>query len=191
MAPFLLIGLGNPGAEYAGNRHNIGFMALDVYLKGLSISEKNQYNAQFAKFKIEHGGRSEEVITLKPQTFMNLSGQSVQPVMDFYKIPPSNLIVVHDEVDLPFQGIKIQKNRGAGGHNGIKSISGLIGTQDYIRVRLGVGKPSHPEFSVADYVLGRFAPEEMQTIMPFLEKAGDAIEAIIFEGYEKAATKFN
>ena len=101
---------------------------------------------------------------IKPDTFMNLSGESVQPLLGFYKIPQENLIVMHDEIDQPFAQMKIQKNRGHGGHNGIKSITGLLGSMDYTRLRLGVGRPENPNVPVADYVLNKFTPEEFQQL---------------------------
>ena len=122
---------------------------------------------------------------------MNLSGESVQPLMGFFKIPLDHLIVIHDEIDQPFGQMKIQKNRGHGGHNGIKSITGLMGTMDYTRLRLGVGRPENPQFNVADYVLGKFTQDEFSQLPDFLNKAGDALEAIMNDGVQKASTKFN
>lgn len=136
-------------------------------------------------------GSTNELIFVKPQTFMNLSGETVQPLMAYYKVELENLVVVHDEIDLPFGKMRFQKNRGAGGHNGLKSINERLGTQDYIRLKLGVGRPAHPDFAVADYVLQAFAKEEQDALGRFLEKAGDAIECIVTEGLDKASTKFN
>lgn len=185
---WLVVGLGNPGGEYKLTRHNIGFMAVDYCLQGLgNPSAKNQFKAEIFQTKIgEH-----PVIFCKPQTFMNLSGESVQPLMGFFKIPLDHLIVIHDEIDQPFGQMKIQKNRGHGGHNGIKSITGLMGTMDYTRLRLGVGRPENPQFNVADYVLGKFTQDEFSQLPDFLNKAGDALEAIMRDGVQKASTKFN
>lgn len=134
---------------------------------------------------------NEEVLFVKPQTFMNKSGEAVRDLMQFYKIEVTNLIVVHDEIEIPFGTIKIVKNRGAGGHNGLKSINELLGTQDYTRIRLGVSRPPHVQMDVADWVLQNFSPEEVGQITPILNAAGDAVESLIFDGYEKAATKHN
>ena len=185
---WLVVGLGNPGGEYKLTRHNIGFMAVDYCLQGLgNPSAKNQFKAEIFQTKIgEH-----QVLFCKPQTFMNLSGESVQPLMGFFKIPLDHLIVIHDEIDQPFGQMKIQKNRGHGGHNGIKSITGLMGTMDYTRLRLGVGRPENPQFNVADYVLGKFTQDEFSQLPDFLNKAGDALEAIMNDGVQKASTKFN
>ncbi|WP_347359283.1 aminoacyl-tRNA hydrolase [Bdellovibrio sp.] len=185
---WLIVGLGNPGGEYKLTRHNIGFMAIDYLMEGLgNPAIKNQFKAEIAQTKI----KDHPVIFCKPQTYMNLSGESVQPLMGFYKIPQDRLIVIHDDIDQPFNQMKIHKNRGHGGHNGIKSISGLLGSMDYARLKLGVGRPDNPHIPVADYVLGKFTKEEFTQMPDFLNKAGDAIESIILDGIQKASTKFN
>jgi PTH1 family peptidyl-tRNA hydrolase len=185
---WLIVGLGNPGAKYALTRHNIGFMAVDLLHKACgNPPTKEDFKAVVSKFKWE----DQEVVTCMPQTYMNLSGESVQPLAQFYKIPPQQVIVIHDEVDLPFGGFKIVQNRGAGGHNGLKSINEKLGTNDYIRIRLGVGRPPHPEMSTADYVLQKFNSEEMAKMPELLEKCADAIEMIITSGVQKASTQFN
>ncbi|MBK9321859.1 MAG: aminoacyl-tRNA hydrolase [Bdellovibrionaceae bacterium] len=185
---WLIVGLGNPGNQYSLTRHNIGFMAVDYYLKGLNLSTpKSQFKAEIYQTKIVN----QPVIFCKPQTYMNLSGESVQPLMGFYKVSLDHLIVIHDEIDQPFAQLKIQKNRGHGGHNGIKSISNLMGSSDYIRLRLGVGRPENPNVPVADYVLNKFTQEEFTTLPPFLNKACDAVESILVDGVQKASTKFN
>jgi len=185
---WLIVGLGNPGNEYKLTRHNIGFMAVDYFLQGLGNPPiKNQFKAEVAQAK----WRDHQLVFCKPQTYMNLSGESVQPLVGFYKIPLDHVIVIHDEIDQPFGQMKIQKNRGHGGHNGIKSISGLLGSADYIRLRLGVGRPANPNIPVADHVLGKFAKEEFEKMPDFLNKSVDAIESIILDGIQKASTKFN
>lgn len=185
---WLIVGLGNPGPKYALTRHNAGFLAIDILHKACGQPPtKEDFKAVVSKFKWE----GQDVVTAQPQTFMNLSGESVQPLMQFYKVLPENLIVLHDEVDLPFATMKIQKNRGPGGHNGIKDISQRLGTNDYIRVRLGVGKSANPEISMADHVLQKFSADEMPALPGFLEKAVDAVESILSEGLAKASTKFN
>lgn len=185
---WLIVGLGNPGGEYKLTRHNIGFMAVDALVQGLgNPPAKNQFKAEIFQTK----WNDEPVILCKPQTFMNLSGESVQPLMGFYKIPLSNLIVIHDDIDQGFDQIRIHKNRGHGGHNGIKSITNLMGTMDYTRLKLGVGRPDNPAFNVADYVLGKFTKEEFEKMPDFLNRAGDAVESIMRDGVQKASTKFN
>lgn len=185
---WLIAGLGNPGAEYLKTRHNIGFMTIDYLVQGYgNPSEQNQFKSVIYKLKIE----DHQVIFAKPQTFMNLSGESIQPLMGYYKIHPEHLIVIHDELDFPFGQIKIQKNRGHAGHNGIKSIHQCLGTSDYIRLKLGVGRPENPHIPVADHVLSPFNKEEQKTLPAFINKACDAVEAILFHGIQKASTEFN
>ncbi|MEQ1722063.1 MAG: aminoacyl-tRNA hydrolase [Pseudobdellovibrio sp.] len=184
----LIVGLGNPGQKYSLNRHNIGFMACDYWLKSLNGSDyREEHKALTKKFKIE----DTEILLAKPQTYMNLSGQSVVALMNFYKIPKENLLVLHDDIDLPFGSMKIQHNRGPGGQNGVKNISELFGNNEYARLKLGVGRPAHPDFAIADYVLGNFPKEEAVLLDQFLDKACDAIESFIFEGLNKASTNFN
>lgn len=185
---FLIVGLGNPGPKYSMNRHNIGFLTCDYWLKSLKGSDyREEHKALTKKFKLDQ----HEVLLAKPQTYMNKSGESVVALMNFYKIPKENLLVIHDDIDLPFGSMKLQHNRGAGGQNGVKNISELLGHNEYARLKLGVGRPPHPDFSVADYVLGNFPKEEAVLLEQYLEKACDAIESFIFDGLNKASTKFN
>lgn len=185
---WLVVGLGNPGNQYSQTRHNIGFMAIDHWNKSRQIfQEQNQFKGLTTKLNLG----SESILTLKPQTYMNLSGQSIQEAMAFYKIPQDQLIVIHDEIDQAYGQIKIQKNRGHGGHNGIRNTSEILGSADYIRLRLGVGRPQHPGFAVADYVLQKFNTDEIIQLDSFLNKASQSIEAIITLGHQKAATQFN
>ncbi len=185
---WLIVGLGNPGKEYKFTRHNIGFMAVDYLLQSLgSPPEKDQFKAEVTQAKLG----DTPVILCKPQTFMNLSGESVQLLMGFYKIPLTHLLVIHDDIDQSYGQMRLHKNRGHGGHNGIRSISGLLGSADYIRLKLGVGRPDNPEYSVADYVLGKFSSEESKTLPGFLNKALDATESLLRDGLQKASTNFN
>ncbi|HRO67746.1 MAG TPA: aminoacyl-tRNA hydrolase [Pseudobdellovibrionaceae bacterium] len=185
---WLIAGLGNPGSKYALTRHNIGFMAIDYLLKSLGAPDsKTDFKGLVNKFRWE----DQEIVTVKPQTFMNLSGDSVRPLMDFYKIPLENLIVVHDEIDIPFNSIRLQKNRGHGGHNGIRDLHGKLGSPDYIRLKLGVGRSANPEIPVHEHVLQRFSDEEMTALPEFLNRSVDALEAVIRDGLSKASTKFN
>ena len=185
---WLIVGLGNPGGEYRLTRHNIGFMAVDAIVESTGRpSLKNQFKGEVFQTKLA----DEPVLLVKPQTYMNQSGECVQPLMGYYKIPMEKLIVMHDEIDQPFNKMKIQKNRGHGGHNGIKSISGLLGSADYTRLRLGVGRPENPNYPVPDYVLSKFTAEEFGKLPEFLKKAQEALESIIRDGIQKASTKFN
>ncbi len=184
----LIVGLGNPGTKYTMNRHNVGFMACDYWLKTLGGADyRDEHKAQTKKFKLD----DREVLIAKPQTYMNRSGESVVALMNFYKIQKENLLVVHDDIDLPFGSMKLHFNRGAGGQNGVKNISELFGNNEYARLKLGVGRPPHPDFAVADYVLGNFPKEELVNLDKVLETAADAIESFILDGLSKASTKFN
>ena len=156
---WLVVGLGNPGAEYAVTRHNIGFMAVDLLAEKLGVrSFSNKFQSEAAT--ADYAG--EKLILLKPQTYMNLSGKAVQAALAFYKLPPTQLIVLQDELDLPLGKLRIKKGGGANGHNGIKNIDQMIGP-DYWRIRLGVGHPGM-KGDVHDYVLGRFNAEEMTLV---------------------------
>lgn len=185
---WLIAGLGNPGPEYAFTRHNIGFIAVDLWAQALGVQRwSTEEKALVAKAK--WGGQ--DVLFVKPQTFMNRSGDSVQPLLRYYKIPLEQLLVVHDELDFPFQTMKLQKNRGAGGHNGIKSISERLATQDYLRMKVGIGRPAHPEMEVHAHVLGKFSNEEGQKLSEFLDWCGDGAECLLQQGFPKASSLFN
>jgi peptidyl-tRNA hydrolase, PTH1 family len=185
---WLLVGLGNPGSQYKFNRHNIGFMAVDSFVGPEKLkSFRSEFKAEFQKLKY----KDEEIVLLKPQTYMNLSGDSVQEVVNFFKIPLDKIIVIHDEIDQPFGKIKVQKARGHGGHNGVRDITAKLGTNDYIRLRLGVGRPTNPNINVADHVLQNFAKEEQAGLEDLLIQSTLALESIIIDGYAKAANKYN
>lgn len=186
----LIVGLGNPGGKYALNRHNIGFMALDAFAMsagGASVQWKNEHKALTLKVRAE----TDSFLLAKPQTFMNLSGESVAPLMSYYNITLDDLLIIHDEVDLPFGKMKFQRRRSPGGNNGIKSTHQHLGTDDYSRLRVGVGRPSNSNMSVADWVLQNFSKEEMNVMPDYLEQLCNAIESFVDLGFEKSATTFN
>jgi PTH1 family peptidyl-tRNA hydrolase len=165
-AMYLIVGLGNPGDKYKGNRHNIGFMAVD------QIADENMFPNFKSKFQGEISeGRiaGEKVALLKPQTYMNESGQSVRKAADFYKIPPERIIVFYDELDLAPSKIKVKQGGGAGGHNGIKSLDAHLGNKDYWRVRLGIGHPGDKN-RVSGYVLSDFSKEEQKWLPDFIDE---------------------
>jgi PTH1 family peptidyl-tRNA hydrolase len=183
---FLIVGLGNPGAKYENTRHNLGFKALDL-LAGLrrslgGVGWENKYDSQFLKL--------EDVILAKPQTFMNNSGKSVAQILKYYQ--DVTLILVHDELDLELGAMRIQKNSSAAGHNGVQSVIDEIGTQDFIRVRLGINNPNlRGEISGDDYVLQNFNASEEPLVKEVLEKSLAAIETIQTQGLDLAQSKFN
>lgn len=183
-----IVGLGNPGAKYALTRHNIGFLVVDALAQEFGArSFKNEFKSQVARLRLEG---SDELLLIKPQTFMNLSGEAVQAAMAFFKIPPDNLLVVHDEVDLPFGQIRLQKNRGHGGHNGVRDIHAKIGS-DYARLRFGVGRPLQPQMEVADYVLQNFSKEELDRLPEFVGPAAEGVLSFVEDGFQKAQNKVN
>lgn len=181
--PWLLVGLGNPGARYARTRHNIGFMAVDAWCPaGPSWSEK-------WKAQVTTVSGPPRVVALKPQTFMNRSGQSVVPAAQFLRVPPTQILVVHDEVDFPLGRLAVKKGGGHGGHNGLRDIMQLLGSGDFLRIRLGIGRPVHGE--VADHVLSEFLADERQVVDDMLERAVAAITCVTREGVVTAMNKFN
>ena len=161
----LLVGLGNPGPTYSQTRHNIGFLTIDKILEKISANDIS--NKKFLGELYKKG----DLLLLKPTTFMNLSGKSVQAVANFYKIEPEDILVIHDDIDLPFGGVKLKRGGGHGGHNGLKSIDALIG-KEYNRLRLGVDKPEH-KTQVPNYVLSEFNQEEKQKLEKFVDYASE------------------
>ncbi len=185
--PFLIVGLGNPGREYKENRHNVGFMALDFLAKGLDTKfGKVQSNALVAQF----GTGSNRLILAKPRTFMNNSGSAVGPLLHFYKTPQEKLLVVYDDVDLPFETLRLRGEGGSAGHNGMKSIIERLGSDAFPRLRVGVGHPKG-RMSTPNHVLQDFSRDE-QDVLPFvLRRAAEAIEMFIHEGLTAAMNKYN
>lgn len=188
---FLIIGLGNPSKKYEKTRHNVGFLAV----KSLQLTFNNfsdwkkipKYQAEISEGEIAE----KKVILAKPQTFMNLSGQSVKLLVTNYKLPITNLLIVHDDIDLPLGKIKIVKNRGSAGHKGVESIIKELKTKNLIRFRLGIkpdfGKPKNPE----KFVLQKFKKNEEKTLEEVIKKVAEAIEMIIKEGTERTMSKYN
>jgi PTH1 family peptidyl-tRNA hydrolase len=185
--PFLLVGLGNPGREYANTRHNFGFMLIDrlaVRLNARGMKVQSKAIVMDARYE------DRRLILAKPQTFMNLSGQSVQGLAHFYKIPFTNLMILSDDLDLPFGTIRIRAAGGPGGQRGLSSILEKLGTKDIPRMRLGIDRPPG-RMDPADYVLQNFSKDESQTLSEILDRAADATLTFITDGLEKAMNKFN
>lgn len=187
-AEWLVVCLGNPGDKYEGTRHNVGFMVAD------EIGERKRIPIQRLKFKAltntcELGGA--KVLLMKPITYMNLSGEAVRQAADFYKIPAQRVLVVADDVSLPVGKLRIRLKGSAGGHNGLKSIIQHLGSEEFPRLKIGVGEKPHPDYDLADWVLGKFAGEDKKTIDAAVKRAADAVEAVIRDGAEKAMGKFN
>jgi peptidyl-tRNA hydrolase, PTH1 family len=184
---YLIVGLGNPGRDYENTRHNIGFMAVDAIVKtyGLSAARKDR------KSLIHEGTiAGQSVIAIKPQTYMNLSGEAVRPLVDFYKIPLSNVIILHDEMDIPFGTLRLRKTGSAGGQNGVKSVIQHLGTQDFARIRIGIGRPPG-KMTATDYVLNAFKGDDAIQAQEVVDTAAKAVETWVREGMDTAMNRFN
>ena len=180
----LVVGLGNPGAEYELTRHNIGWLVLD----SLKKLDNHPWKSKFKGLYTDTSINSEKVYFLKPQTYMNLSGESVQPLCQFFKIQPEEILVLHDELDLPFGQIQFKKGGGLAGHNGLKSMAQTLSTQDFYRMRIGIGRPVHG--SVSNWVLSRI-PDDLDIDFGIvLDKSTEALLAFLEQGM-KAANKYN
>ena len=185
---WIVVFLGNPGPKYRDTRHNAGFMAADAMEKKLGVSiNKLRFKALTAQATL--GG--EKVLLLKPQTYMNLSGESVSPAAAFYKVPPEHIIVVSDEVSLPIGKLRIRKSGSAGGHNGLKNIITMLGTDAFPRIRMGVGAPPHADYDMADWVLSSFKNQDADDMRSLAVRVCDAVECYIAEGPDRAMNKFN
>lgn len=182
----LVVGLGNPGPEYAQTRHNFGFMVVDELADDAGVvSFQEKFSGRVARASIE-GAPS---ILLKPMTFMNLSGRSVGRAVQFYKTDPKDIIVVHDELDLPFGTVRIKKAGGIAGHKGLASLKQLLGTADFVRVRMGIDRPQRG--SVTDYVLKNFTTDEAANLTDVIALGADAVKCIIRRGVTAAMNQFN
>lgn len=183
----LIVGLGNPGREYELTRHNIGFMAVDELSKRWNIPLNEQ------KFKGLFGAgfvNGEKVILLKPLTYMNLSGESIRPLMDYYKIDIEDFVVMYDDLDIPVGKLRLRMKGSAGGHNGVKSTIAHLGTQEFQRIRMGIDRPKNG-MKVVDYVLGRFTVDEMPEVERAIEKSADACEEWLKAPFLQVMNTFN
>jgi len=188
----LIVGLGNPGKKYEKIRHNVGFLAIEnLKLKIENCSEwklNKKFNAEVAEGSINR----EKIIFVKPQTFMNNSGQAVWPIVKFYKIKPQDIFVIHDDIDLPLTKIRIRKDGSSGGHKGVQSIIDTLGTRNFVRFRIGIKPKIMPKtWDAAKFVLQKFTREEEKKIVQAIKKTAEAVLAAIAEGVEAAMNKFN
>lgn len=193
--PWLIIGLGNPEARYARNRHNVGHMVIDV-LAGRAGSRltRHKARAQVAEVRLgtmPGGAPGPRVILAEPASFMNLSGGPVKALAQFYGIEPTtNLLVIHDELDLPAHELRLKRGGGEGGHNGLRSISSAVGTKDYARLRVGIGRPPGRQ-DPADFVLSDFPARESDELAVTLEQAADTVEEVVTLGFEAAQQRLH
>jgi PTH1 family peptidyl-tRNA hydrolase len=184
-----IIGLGNPGLRYKWNRHNIGFHIIDLLAKAHKIKLKKDKLLPAINGQGKIAG--EEIILFKPTTYMNRSGLAVKGLQEFYSISSKDILVVSDDIDLPWGKLRIRQNGSAGGHNGVKSIIAELSTTNFPRVRIGVGRPVHHAGCVVEHVLSNFGLEERKELREYCARAGDAIFAILKNGIESAMNKFN
>ena len=185
---WLLVCLGNPGDQYENTRHNVGFMVAD------EVADRANVPIQKLKYKaltntVTLGGQ--KVLVMKPVTYMNLSGEAVRQAVDFYKVPADHVLVVSDDTALAVGRLRIRKGGSAGGHNGLKNIIQHLGTDQFPRLRLGVGEKPHPDYDLADWVLSKFSAQEEKALQPALENAAAAALLLLEQGVEKAASAYN
>jgi PTH1 family peptidyl-tRNA hydrolase len=190
-SPWLLVGLGNPGREYAHNRHNIGFMAVERFVDrhqtaGAGDAWREKFHGRYAAISVA----SERVVVLEPMQYMNRSGRSVVAASQFYRVPPPRIIVVHDELDFEFGRVTIKNGGGHGGHNGLRDIVTLLGSSDFVRIRTGISRPDRGG-DVSNWVLSDFSATEAAELPDILDRASDAATAIISDGVRAAMNSIN
>jgi peptidyl-tRNA hydrolase, PTH1 family len=192
VTPQLIVGLGNPGAKYDRTRHNIGFEAIALLSRTwqISLAEQRKFQGEFGEGRSPTG---DKIRLLKPTTFMNLSGQSIRAVIDWYKIPPESVLVIYDEMDLPLGKLRLRESGSAGGHNGMKSAIAHLGSQNFPRLRIGIGAPKlkGEDGQVISHVLGKFSASEEKIVAEVLHLVRDAVEMGLKQGIPKAMSLYN
>lgn len=191
-APWLVVGLGNPGREYAKNRHNVGFLVADLLAGriGARFGRHRKAVADVAEGRLGVGEQAPRLVLAKPMTYMNLSGGPVAALCRFYKVPVDRLLAVHDELDLPYGVLRAKQGGGEGGHNGLRSVSQSLSTKDYLRVRFGIGRPPGRQ-DPADYVLSDFTAAERKELDYLVDRAADLAEAVVTRGLEWAQNAYH
>ena len=185
---WLIVFLGNPGPRYEGTRHNAGFMTADAFARAHRV-EINRLRFRALTGVCELG--EEKLLLMKPQTFMNLSGEAVGEAARFYKIPPEHVLVVSDEIALPIGKLRVRAKGSAGGHNGLKNIIACLGSEEFPRIRLGVGAPPHPDYDMADWVLSSFKNQDAEDMAKAAARAAEAVECYVLHGPEQTMNRFN
>lgn len=193
--PQLIVGLGNPEQKYNQTRHNIGFAAVDTIANiwQISLSENRKFKAELGESR---GPQTDKIYLLKPLTYMNKSGESIRAVVDWYKLPPDSVLIIYDDMDLPMGRLRLRLSGSAGGHNGMKSAIAHLNTQDFPRLRIGIGKPKNATVETGDlntigHVLGKFSPTESQLMTQVLKLVVEAVELSLKQGIEKAMSLYN
>ncbi len=185
---FIIVGLGNPGKEYENTRHNAGFLSLDTALEKYSArADRSKFHALVGEGEI----KGKRVLFMKPETFMNSSGESVGEAARFYKIPPENVIIISDDISLPVGKIRIRRKGSHGGHNGLKSIEAHLGSSAYPRIKVGVGEKPRPDYDLVKWVLGKFPKEDMSSLMKARESVAEALLYLVEGKFDEAMCKFN
>lgn len=185
---WLIVGLGNPGDKYEATRHNVGFMVVD------ELAERARIPVQKLKFRALTNTAQvgdAKALLMKPVTYMNLSGEAVRQAADFYKVPPERVLVISDDVSLPVGKLRLRRGGSAGGHNGLKNIILHLGSDQFPRVKIGVGEKPHPDYDMAEWVLSRFIGEDKRTMDEAIKRAADSVECCIREGMDRAMNRFN
>lgn len=185
---WLIVGLGNPGANYGKTRHNVGFRAVDAVAQKLNVKIDR---AKFRGLSAQAVWKGQKLLLLKPQTFMNLSGLSVADAARYFKLPPERIILLFDDISLDVGRLRVRAEGSAGGHNGIKSVIGALNSQGFPRVKIGVGAKPHPEFELADWVLSSFTKDEEALLQSVIEDAAEAALTVVEDGVPAAAARFN
>ena len=187
MNPWLIVGLGNPGPAYSGHRHTVGAMVVDELARRTSANlRSHKARASSAEVRID----AQRAIIAKPLTFMNESGGPVAGLLSFYKVPVENLVVIHDDLDIPFEQVRLKLGGGEGGHNGLRSVTKSVGTRDYLRVRVGIGRPPG-RMDPADYVLHDFSGKERTELPMLVSDAADAVELLVAQGLGAAQQEWH
>ncbi|MCQ2741333.1 MAG: aminoacyl-tRNA hydrolase [Alphaproteobacteria bacterium] len=185
---YIIAGLGNPGRDYVGTRHNVGFEVIDALCSRFDINlNKEKFRAVFGDGRIGN----EKVLVVKPMTYMNLSGESIREIADYYKVENENIIVIYDDISLPIGKLRIREKGSAGGHNGIKNIIYQLQTDVFPRIKIGTGKPENANYDIKDYVLGKFSKEETEILIKSAVNSVCAVEEIIKNGTKSAMNKYN
>lgn len=183
----IIVGLGNPGQEYSATRHNVGFMVMDELARRWSIGS---WRERFEALTAEYRNENTQIILVKPQTYMNLSGTAAGALARWYKVPVEDIIVIYDDMDLPTGRLRLRLKGGSGGHRGIESLLTHLGQDTFVRVRLGIGRPPQG-WEVVDYVLSKFTVDETPLLQTAIERAAEAVECIVTAGINKAMNKYN
>lgn len=185
---WMIVGLGNPGREYEKTRHNVGFRSVEL-LAGQLKTKIDRIKFKALTRMVNHQGK--KILLVEPQTYMNLSGAAVSALATYYKVKPDHILVIFDDISLPVGRIRVRRDGSAGGHNGIKSIIQSLGTDQFPRVKVGVGAKPHPDYDLADWVLSKFSAQEEKALGPALENAAAAALLLMEQGVEKAASAYN